>query len=251
MVPLPFTVEQYRVGHAFALVQTARTEQQDDTKVELLSSAATTHPRLGPGTETRRRFHFGARLPAVVRTLLGGAHALVVEERAVSHYPYVEAVYRCPLFGDRFAMSIQTLYCTSRAAVEPQYAALLQRTRAIPDATVAPPITVDICAAPATSVGSMYDNPYVAAEDPAAYGLRSGFAASMVAVKVVWVRLALPLVGASLERRAIASAGDVYHRLHRRAYAWYHGGDAERGWQHMTLEDVRALEQRTKIRSKL
>lgn len=71
----------------------------------------------------------------------------------------------------------------------------------------------------------------------------------MYSLKVVWVRLAIPLVGAALERRAIASSRDLYHRLHRRSYCWFHGDE---GWSKMTLNDVRALEKRVlKLRAKL
>jgi hypothetical protein len=52
--------------------------------------------------------------------------------------------------------------------------------------------------------------------DPLRHGLKRGWKPQMFSLKVVWVRVALPLVGAMLERKAIASSFDVYHRLHRR-----------------------------------
>jgi hypothetical protein len=79
-----------------------------ETVVELLGSTKCTHETLGTGVETRRRFHFGSRLPSVVQAMLGGRKSLVVEEKASTYYPYVEAIYTCPLFGERFTMTIQT-----------------------------------------------------------------------------------------------------------------------------------------------
>ncbi len=88
--------------------------------------------------------------------------------------------------------------------------------------------------------------------DPMKHGLQPGWKPKMVSVKVVWVRLALPLVGPVLERKAIASSQDLYHRLHRRAYCWYHG---DNGWGKIkSIDEVRALEKRvmaTKVRAKL
>ncbi len=111
-IPLPFTLEQYRIGHDFAIVRSTQDEMQADAAgqvlVELLDAAPTRHAQLGAGVVMRRRFHFGSRLPVMLQNMLGGRKTLIIEEKASTYYPYVEAVYSCPLFGDRFAMTIQT-----------------------------------------------------------------------------------------------------------------------------------------------
>jgi hypothetical protein len=92
--------------------------------------------------------------------MLGGEKSLVVEERASTFYPYVEAVYSCPLFGQRFAMVIQTVYCESRAKIAPTYEALMAAVRRIPKAQKNAPVTIDITAPPKTSEGSLYEHVY-------------------------------------------------------------------------------------------
>lgn len=101
--------------------------------------------------------------------MLGGRKALVVEESATTFYPYVEAVYTSPLFGERFAMTIQTVYTSTLNGVSAKHAALMQATKLTPGATRNPPVTIDICAQPQTSEGSLYDNPYVEEEGTAVF----------------------------------------------------------------------------------
>lgn len=176
----------------------------------------------------------------------------MIEEKASTYYPYVEAVYSCPLFGNRFGMVIQTVYYEDEANISAQHHALLDVTKQIPKAKRNKPITLDITSEPRTSEGSMYDNPYIAEEDPSRYGLKPRFKPLMYSKKVVWARLAIPLVGPMLESRAIISSADLYHRLHRRSYCWYHGDD---GWGKMGESDLRVLEKKilakNKQRSKL
>lgn len=258
---MPFTVEQYRVGHDFTVVQSTLAEIDSEgpsgMNCEMLSSERCSDASLGQGRHTRRRFHFGSRLPNIVQTMLGGAKALIIEEDAWTFYPYVEAVYSCPLFGERFAMTIQTVYCEDDTKMDPRYMRLLDATRSVRPLERLKLKTIDIATRPTTSDGSMYNNTYVKSEDPREFGLTPKWEKKLVAVKLLCVRLAIPLVGPMLQRRAIASSEDLYHRLHRRSYCWHFGKD---GWGAMKIRDVRKLEARItataskaapKIRSKL
>ena len=242
------------MGHDFTVVKSTLAEIDQEgpsgMNCELLLSERCSDATLGNGRHTRRRFFFGTRLPAVVQSMLGGSKSLVIEEDAYTYYPYVEAVYSCPLFGDRFAMTIQTLYCVDETKIAPQHQKLLQAVRTIKGVTKNKVKTLDIATPPKTSSGSMYNNVYVKSEDPREYGLTPQWERKMVAIKVVCIRMAIPLVGSMLQNRAVASSDDLYHRLHRRSYCWKFGKD---GWGAMKLSDVRKLEQRmvTKIKSKL
>lgn len=109
-------------------------------------------------------------------------------------------------------------------------------------------------AAPRTTDGSMYNNVYSKAEDPKEFGLVQGkkWPNKIFSVKLLWVRLALPLVGSMLETRAVVSAYDLYHRLHRRSYCWKFEDGKVPGWGKMQAGDIRALETKVyKIRAKL
>ena len=208
------------------------------------------HKTLGKGRHTRRLFHFGSRLPSVLKSMMGGEKALVVEEDAYIFYPYIEAVYRCPLFGERFSMTIQTLCCQDTSKVSASHKRLLNKTRNIRDVQKKGTKIIDVLSDPKTSEGSLYNNVYVKAEDPREYGLKSDWKRKMVVMKLVWIHVSIPLIGSMLQNRALLSSGDIYHRLHRRSYCWYFG---ENGWKTFSDEDVRALENKLtkKIPSKL
>lgn len=108
VVPLPFSLDEFRIGHDFMVIRSTLDEIDAEgpsgMNCELLLSQETSDRRLGKGRLTKRRFHFGSRLPSVVQTMLGGQKALVVEEEAFTFYPYVEASYKCPLFGERYSV---------------------------------------------------------------------------------------------------------------------------------------------------
>jgi hypothetical protein len=95
---------------------------------------------------------------------------------------------------------------------------------------------------------SLFESSTLKAEDPKEFGLVPNWERKMVAVKLVCVRLAIPLIGGMLQSRAVTSSEDLYHRLHRRSYCWKFGKE---GWGNMKISDVRKLEQKMKIRSKL
>jgi len=254
-IPLPFSVDQYRVGHDYVIVRSTLDEIDAEgpsgMNCEMLASERCSDPALGQGRHTKRRFHFGSRLPGIVQTMLGGAKALVIEEDAWTFYPYVEAVYACPLFGQRFAMTIQTVYCEDDGSMDPKYEKLLNMTRSIRSLEKRPVKTIDISTPPKTSDGSMYNNVYVASEDPRQFGLSPQWEKKMVSVKLLCIRLNIPLVGSMLQRRGLNSSEDLYHRLHRRAYCWHFG---DKGWGNMRIRDVRKMEKKLpkmKLRSKL
>ena len=91
-IPLPFSVDEYRVGHDFTVVKSTLAEIDSEgpsgMNCEMVSSERCSDPLLGSGRHTMRRFHFGSRLPAVVQSMLGGNKALLVEEDAYTFYPY-------------------------------------------------------------------------------------------------------------------------------------------------------------------
>jgi hypothetical protein len=62
---------------------------------------------------------------------------------------------------DRFAMTIQTVYCVDEAKIQPQHEKLLRVIRSLKGLTKGKVKTIDIGTAPKTSDGSMYDNVYV------------------------------------------------------------------------------------------
>lgn len=210
-IPLPFSVQEYRVGHDYTVVRSTLDEIDAEgpsgMNCEMLGSERCADPVLGNGRHTRRRFHFASRLPSVVQTMLGGSKTLVIEEDAWTFYPYVEAVYKCPLFGERFAMTIQTVYCENDALMDPKYRTLLDKTRSIRRLEKSSIKTIDICTAPKTSSGSMYNNVYVKCEDPREFGLTPQWQRKSTAVKVLCIRLNIPLVGGMLQRRALSSSG--------------------------------------------
>jgi hypothetical protein len=83
---------------------------------------------------------------------------------AHTYYPYVEALYSCPLFGERFAMTIQTVYCEDESVMPEKYRKLMQKTRNIRSLQKERVKTIDIATRPTTSKNSMYNNVYLKSE---------------------------------------------------------------------------------------
>lgn len=65
------------------------------------------------------------------------------------------------ILPDRFAMTIQTVYCSDDSKILPQHEKLLRVIRNLKGLSKGKVKTIDIAAPPKTSDGSMYNNVYV------------------------------------------------------------------------------------------
>ncbi|ROT85585.1 Protein retinal degeneration B [Penaeus vannamei] len=110
-IPLPLTVEEYRIAQLFMIAKKSRQESHGEgSGVEILVNEPYEN---GPGPDgrgqyTHKVYHVGSHLPGWLKSLIPKS-ALSVEEEAWNAYPYTKTRFTCP-FVEKFSMEVETYY---------------------------------------------------------------------------------------------------------------------------------------------
>lgn len=109
-IPLPLTVEEYRIAQLFMIAKKSREESKGHgSGVEIIVNEPYQNGPGGKGGQyTRKIYHVGSHLPGWIKSLLPKS-ALTVEEEAWNAYPYTKTRYTCP-FVEKFSLEIETYY---------------------------------------------------------------------------------------------------------------------------------------------
>ncbi|KAJ8680190.1 hypothetical protein QAD02_015977 [Eretmocerus hayati] len=108
-IPLPLTVEEYRIAQLFMIAKKSREESKGaGSGVEIKVNQPYLNGPGGNGQYTQKIYHVGSHLPGWFKSLLPKS-ALMVEEEAWNAYPYTKTRYTCP-FVERFSVEIETYY---------------------------------------------------------------------------------------------------------------------------------------------
>lgn len=108
-IPLPLTVEEYRIAQLYMIAKKSREESSGEgSGVEILVNEPYVDGPGGNGQYTRKIYHVGSHLPGWFKSLLPKS-ALTVEEEAWNAYPYTKTRYTCP-FVEKFSLEIETYY---------------------------------------------------------------------------------------------------------------------------------------------
>lgn len=109
-IPLPLTVEEYRIAQLYMIAKKSREESKGaGSGVEILINEPYQEGPGGKGGQyTRKIYHIGSHLPGWFKSLLPKS-ALTVEEEAWNAYPYTKTRYTCP-FVEKFSLEIETYY---------------------------------------------------------------------------------------------------------------------------------------------
>ncbi|XP_063225063.1 protein retinal degeneration B isoform X2 [Bacillus rossius redtenbacheri] len=108
-IPLPLTVEEYRIAQLYMIAKKSREESKGaDSGVEIMVNEPYENGPGGCGQYTRKIYHVGSHLPGWFKSLLPKS-ALTVEEEAWNAYPYTKTRYTCP-FVEKFSLEIETYY---------------------------------------------------------------------------------------------------------------------------------------------
>ncbi|XP_048507516.1 protein retinal degeneration B isoform X3 [Athalia rosae] len=108
-IPLPLTVEEYRIAQLYMIAKKSREESKGvGSGVEILVNEPYTDGPGGNGQYTRKIYHVGSHLPAWFKSLLPKS-VLTTEEEAWNAYPYTKTRYTCP-FVEKFSIEIETYY---------------------------------------------------------------------------------------------------------------------------------------------
>ncbi|XP_021934128.1 protein retinal degeneration B isoform X3 [Zootermopsis nevadensis] len=108
-IPLPLTVEEYRIAQLYMISKKSREESKGaGSGVEILVNEPYDDGPGGQGQYTHKIYHVGSHLPGWFKSLLPKS-ALTVEEEAWNAYPYTKTRYTCP-FVEKFSLEIETYY---------------------------------------------------------------------------------------------------------------------------------------------
>ncbi|XP_058889045.1 membrane-associated phosphatidylinositol transfer protein 2-like isoform X7 [Acipenser ruthenus] len=108
-IPLPMSVEEYRIAQLYMIQKKSRDETcGEGSGVEILENRPYTDGPGGSGQYTHKVYHIGMHIPSWFRSILPKA-ALRVEEESWNAYPYTRTRYTCP-FVEKFSIDIETYY---------------------------------------------------------------------------------------------------------------------------------------------
>jgi len=108
-IPLPLTVEEYRIAQLYTIMKKSRNESTGSgSRVEILENVPYTDGPGGSGQYTKKIYHIGSHIPGWIKAFLPKT-ALRVEEEAWNAYPYTKTHTTCP-FMDKFYIDVETYY---------------------------------------------------------------------------------------------------------------------------------------------
>lgn len=108
-IPLPLTVEEYRIAQLYMIAKKSRDESSGEgSGVEIIVNEPYEQGPGGKGQYTQKIYHVGSHLPGWFKSLLPKS-ALTVSEEAWNAYPYTKTRYTCP-FVEKFSLEIETYY---------------------------------------------------------------------------------------------------------------------------------------------
>ncbi|RLU17848.1 hypothetical protein DMN91_010086 [Ooceraea biroi] len=108
-IPLPLTVEEYRIAQLYMIAKKSREESKGaGSGVEIIENEPYSNGPGGNGQYTHKIYHVGSHLPGWFKSLLPKS-ALIAKEEAWNAYPYTKTRYTCP-FVEKFSVEIETYY---------------------------------------------------------------------------------------------------------------------------------------------
>ncbi|XP_060106115.1 membrane-associated phosphatidylinositol transfer protein 2 isoform X4 [Heteronotia binoei] len=246
-IPLPMSVEEYRIAQLYMIQKKSREETcGEGSGVEILENRPYTDGPGGNGQYTHKVYHIGMHIPSWFRSILPKA-ALRVEEESWNAYPYTRTRYTCP-FVEKFSIDIETYYITD-SGEQPN---VFNLSPAEKRQTVLDPIDIVKDVIP--------PHEYKSEEDPRLYqsvktkrGPLSedwikehkdspGRYPIMCAYKLCKVEFRYWGMQSKIER-FIHDVGlrKVMVRAHRQAWCW------QDEWYGLTIEDIRQLEKEAQL----
>ncbi|XP_068019605.1 membrane-associated phosphatidylinositol transfer protein 2 isoform X5 [Melanerpes formicivorus] len=246
-IPLPMSVEEYRIAQLYMIQKKSREETcGEGSGVEILENRPYMDGPGGNGQYTHKVYHIGMHIPSWFRSILPKA-ALRVEEESWNAYPYTRTRYTCP-FVEKFSIDIETYYKTDPG----EQVNVFNLSPAEKRQTILDPI--DIVKDP------IPPHEYKAEEDPKLYKSvktkrgplsedwiqeyknNPGKYPIMCAYKLCKVEFRYWGMQSKIER-FIHDVGlrKVMVRAHRQAWCW------QDEWYGLTIEDIRQLEKEAQL----
>jgi hypothetical protein len=108
-IKMPLNTEEYQRGQLYGIAELSREGSGKNGEGVEVKVNEPFDNEMGKGQHTKKIYHVGNSLPSFFLMVLP-TKALDVHEDAWSAYPYCKTVLSCPLLGERFNMTIISMY---------------------------------------------------------------------------------------------------------------------------------------------
>uniref|UniRef100_A0A1B6DHW5 Phosphatidylinositol transfer protein N-terminal domain-containing protein n=1 Tax=Clastoptera arizonana TaxID=38151 RepID=A0A1B6DHW5_9HEMI len=244
-VPLPLSVEEYQVGQLYSVAEVSKNETGGGEGIEVIRNEPfDNYPLLGgkftKGQYTYKIYHLQSKVPAFIR-LLAPKGSLEIHEEAWNAYPYCRTVITNPDFmGEKFKIIVDTYHIPDKGHQENVHELTPEQLK---NREV---IFIDI------GSDAISPSDYKLSEDPSKFksektnrgplvgNWADGIQPIMTCYKLVSVEFKWFGLQTRIESFIHKSERRLFTNFHRQVFCW-----VDR-WHGLTMEDIRALEERTK-----
>jgi len=244
-VVMPLTVDEYQIGQLFSVAEASKNETGGGEGVEVLRNEPFENvPLLGGryrrGQYTYKKYHLASKVPAFIR-MLAPKGSMEIHEEAWNAYPYCKTVISNPGYmKENFFIIIESLHLPDRGD-KPNVHELPPDKLKLREV-----IMVDIASDP------INNSDYKQLEDPTRYssavtgrGPLTGNWISrsdpvMTCYKLVTVEFKWFGLQSRVENFIQRAERRLFTNFHRQVFCWIDR------WHGMSLEDIRALEDRVR-----
>ncbi|KAI5695060.1 cytoplasmic phosphatidylinositol transfer protein 1 [Diaphorina citri] len=92
-IPMPLTVEEYRIGQLYMIARHSHEQSEDGEGVETIVNISCEDEEHGRGQYTEKRIHLSNRLPYWIQAII--PKVFYITEKAWNYYPYTMTEYTC------------------------------------------------------------------------------------------------------------------------------------------------------------
>ncbi|KAK3727144.1 hypothetical protein QZH41_004444 [Actinostola sp. cb2023] len=249
-IPLPISVEEYRIGQLYAVAEASKNETGGGEGIEILvnepytadDAEAKARDIDRPGQYTHKIFHLASKVPTVVR-LLAPTGALEVHEKAWNAYPYCRTEYSNPYMEKNFHIYIDTWHLPGLPEENENAHNLDQKRllkRKVVPIDIADPVPASdykededptICHSTKTGRGPLTSD----------WKEKKGEYPLMTCYKLYDVEFKWWGLQTKVESAIMGGVKNLLRNFHRQLFCWLDK------WYGMTMEDIREIEEQTKV----
>uniref|UniRef100_A0A1B6CRP9 Phosphatidylinositol transfer protein N-terminal domain-containing protein n=1 Tax=Clastoptera arizonana TaxID=38151 RepID=A0A1B6CRP9_9HEMI len=244
-VPLPLSVEEYQVGQLYSVAEVSKNETGGGEGIEVIRNEPfDNYPLLGgkftKGQYTYKIYHLQSKVPAFIR-LLAPKGSLEIHEEAWNAYPYCRTVITNPGYmKENFSIVIDSYHIPDDGKQDNVHELTPEQLK---NREV---IFIDI------GSDAISPSDYKLSEDPSKFksektnrgplvgNWADGIQPIMTCYKLVSVEFKWFGLQTRIESFIHKSERRLFTNFHRQVFCW-----VDR-WHGLTMEDIRALEERTK-----
>jgi len=244
-VVMPLTVEEYQIGQLYSVAEASKAETGGGEGVEVIKNEPFNDvPLLGGryrrGQYTYKKYHLASKVPAFIR-MLAPKGSMEFHEEAWNAYPYCKTVISNPGYmKDNFVIIIESLHLPDKGDKQNVHELSPDKLK------IREVIMVDIATDPIQTAD------YKPSEDPTKFhsektgrGPLTGKWISrcdpvMTCYKLVTVEFKWFGLQTRVENFIQRAERRLFTNFHRQVFCWLDR------WHGMTLEDIRALEERVR-----